>query len=165
MRVKGTIIDLETIGSMDFSYKAWETEKYLGLKPTIFGYISGDLLVQYCAEGEDEIPVLIKIMDELLPGLDDPYYALNCHFERGVCEASKCYVPEPLLDVRGHVYRGSKWSIRERLGIPTYGDPFLGDGKRCISEWKKGGYEDCLTHNRACLQIERDILDYACGLK
>ena len=157
---RGTIIDLETVGRFSRQFDSTDSRQYAGLRPTIFGYLSGGVLVQYCAEGSGDIPVLVEIMNKVLPTLEPPFYALNCNFERGVCSNSCTCVPEPLIDVRGVNSRESKWKIRARLGIPTYDDPFNGVGYTCIREWENENYTDCLKHNRACLLIERDILDH-----
>jgi len=68
-----------------------------------------------------------------------------------------------IVDVRGGA-RGSKWELREKLEIPTYDDPFNGVGRKCAVGWLNGEYEKCMKHNRACLQIERDILEIIRGL-
>ena len=164
MRRKGTIVDLESIGDFDRTYPDWDPRQYTNIRPTIFGYLTENILVQYCAEGEDEIPELIDIMKLTLPKLADPFYALNSHFERCVI-TNTCGSELPFIDVRERRYRGSKWAIREELGIPTYDDPFLGNGYRCMLEWMEGNYDGCMKHNRACLLIERDIHEFALGIK
>ena len=156
----GTIIDLETVGEFDRRFNSTDSRQYAQLRPTIFGYLSEGTLVQYCAEGYSDTFSLVDIMNATLPSLDSPFYALNCHFERGVCVHSCTCVPEPLLDVRGENSRERKWDVRARLGIPTYNDPFNGNGYTCLLEWQNGNYADCLNHNRACLLIERDILEH-----
>ena len=164
MRIKGTIIDLESTGEFDREYPPWDPRQYASISPTIFGYITGETLVQHCAEGEEEIQEIVEIMKDALPRLEKPFYALNCNFEKCVI-TNTCGQEHPFHDVRERKYRGSKWAIRERLGIPTYGDPFDGDGLRCMLEWHEGNYDDCLRHNRACLLIERDIQEFARGIR
>jgi len=154
--MRGTIIDLETIGPFDRTYPPWDPRHYASVSPTIFGYLTGDTLIQHCAENTEEIQEIIETMRDTLPGLEQPFYALNCGFERNII-ANTCRQDHPFRDVRGGRHRGSKWAIRQRLGIPAYGDPFHGDGLRCIPEWHNGNHRDCLRHNRACLLIERDI--------
>jgi hypothetical protein len=163
-KFKGTLIDLETFGSFDQRFSASDSRRYALHKPTIFGYITEDNMVQYCAEGLDDIKNIVTIMNDILPTLDSPFYALNCHFERGVCTHSCSTVPEPLIDVRGENSTERKWDVRARLGIPTYDDPFNGDGYACLLEWQNENYRACLSHNRACLLIERDILEHTQGL-
>ncbi|MHA1840184.1 MAG: hypothetical protein ACTSYO_09565 [Candidatus Ranarchaeia archaeon] len=162
IRTKGTIIDLESIGDFDRTYPPWDPRQYASLSPTIFGYITGDVLVQHCAEGEEEIPSLIDTMKDTLPELEDPFYALNTNFERCLIE-NTCGLKPIFIDVRGRM-RGAKWAIREQLGIPTYNDPFNGNGFQCLQEWQKGNYHECMKHNRACLLIERDIHEHSIGL-
>ena len=163
MRIKGTIIDLESTGEFDRAYPPWDPRQYANISPTIFGYITGKALVQHCAEGEKQIHEIIEIMKEVLPGLEQPFYALNCNFEKSVI-TNTCGQTHPFQDVRENKYYGSKWAIREQLSIPTYDDPFHGDGLRCMHEWHRGNYDDCLRHNRACLLIERDIQEHARGI-
>ena len=163
MRIKGTIIDLETTGEFDRAYPPWDPRQYANISPTIFGYMTGETLVQHCAEGEEQIQDIVDIMKDALPRLEQPFYALNCNFERCVI-INTCRQDHPFRDVRENKYYGSKWAIRQRLGIPTYGDPFHGDGLRCMHEWHRGNYDDCLRHNRACLLIERDIQEHTRGI-
>jgi len=163
MRIKGTIIDLESTGEFDRTYSPWDPRQYANLSPTIFGYMTGENLVQHCAEGEEQIHEIVDTMKDALPMLEQPFYALNCNFERCVI-TNTCGQEHPFQDVRENKYGGSKWAIRERLGIPTYDDPFHGDGLRCMHEWQRGNYDDCLRHNRACLLIERDIQEHARGI-
>ncbi len=162
MRVRGTLIDLETTGEFDRSYPPWDPRQYASIRPTIFGYITGDELVQYCAEGEDDLPEIREIMNATLPSLEGPFYALNTFFEGCIIENS-CGSQASFVDVRGGI-RGSKWDIRRHLGIPTYDDPFHGDGSLCIREWLRGNYDACMVHNRACLLIERDIYEFTLGI-
>jgi hypothetical protein len=164
MNISGTIIDFETVGEFDKRYQFSDSRRYASHKPTIFGYLTGDRMVQYCAEGVSDIDNVITQMNEILPVLEPPFYALNCHFERGVCTHSCTFTPSRLLDVRGENSTESKWAVRRRLGIPTYDDPFNGKGYQCLLEWQKENYPDCLKHNQACLQIERDILQHTQGL-
>jgi hypothetical protein len=158
-KFKGTIIDLESIGDFNYDFPRWKPEHYLGIRPTIFGYLTNDMLVQYCAESESEIPVIVDEMKKTIPKLEEPFYALNTHFESCVI-LNTCSLEPPFRDVRHYKLSGGKWDIRKFLGFPTYGDPFNGIGYRCLLEWKKGNYYDCLKHNRACLLIERDIYEY-----
>ena len=164
IKLKGTVIDLETVGGFDDRFRSTDTRRYAPQKPTIFGYLTKDTMIQYCAEGQEDIQNIVTKMNEILPSLEPPFYALNCHFERGVCTHSCTFVPEPLIDVRGENSRERKWDVRARLGIPKYDDPFNGSGYQCILEWQKENYDDCLKHNQACLQIERDILQTLQGL-
>ncbi|MHA1972452.1 MAG: hypothetical protein ACTSW1_05655 [Candidatus Hodarchaeales archaeon] len=159
MHQKGTLIDLETIGEFDRRYHHKDSRQYAQLQPTIFGYISENTLVQYCAEGPDEISNIIDIMSNTLPTFDPPFYALNCFFENGVCTHACNYPLDPMIDVRGGNSMEKKWGVRARLGIPTYNDPFNGNGYTCLLEWEKGNFKECMKHNRACLLIERDILE------
>jgi len=164
MRFGGTIIDLETIGSFNRAYPPWDPRHYASISPTIFGYLTGSTLVQHCAEDTEEIQEIIEIMRDALPRLEQPFYALNCSFERCII-TNTCKQNHPFRDVRGNKYHGSKWTIRQNLGIPTYDDPLHGDGLRCMHEWHQGNYDDCLRHNRACLLIERDIQEHARGIR
>lgn len=153
-RLKGTIIDIETTGGFNSQHSPSDSKYYEDLRPTIFGYLTDDLLVQHCAESEKEIDDLIGVMSSVQ--FPDPYFALNTRFERNIF-IKFCQRDFWINDVRFGI-RGSKWDIRERLGIPTYDDPFDGDSAKCDSNWVNGNHEDCLKHNRACLLIERDIL-------
>jgi hypothetical protein len=164
MRFRGTIIDLESTGGFDRAYPPWDPRQCASISPTIFGYMTDETLVQHCAEGEEQIQEIIEIMKDALPRLEEQFYAFNCSFERCII-TNTCGQIHTFLDVRERKYRGSKWAIRQHLGTPTYDDPFHGDGLRCMHEWHRGNYDDCLRHNRACLLIERDIQEHARGIR
>jgi hypothetical protein len=153
-RLKGTIVDIETTGGINFQNSPRDPSYYEDLRPTILGYLTDDLLVQHCAESEEEIEDLIGVMSRTQ--FNEPIFALNTRFERSIF-SKFCQRDLWITDVRLGI-SGSKWDIRERLGIPTYDDPFEGDSARCDPDWVNGDYENCLRHNRACLLIERDIL-------
>lgn len=153
-RLKGTIIDIETTGDIQFQYLSPDSRYYENLKPTIFGYLTKDYLMQYCAEGENEINELATIMAE--EPLDEPYFALNTKFERHFL-INFSNRDLWINDVRMGM-RGSKWELKEILDIPTYNDPFNGDSSKCDTYWVNGDHSSCIKHNRACLLIERDIL-------
>ena len=112
--INGTIVDIETIGEFDRQYPSYDLMHYSDLKPTIFGFLTENSLVQFCAEGPDEIAQLIQIIGDTMPKLSEPYYALNCYFERGVL-FHVCNLEPEFIDVRGDI-KGRKWDIRENLG-------------------------------------------------
>ena len=51
-----------------------------------------------------------------------------------------------------------KGTAVQELGIDNYDDPFNDRGIRCLNAWFEGEISECVTHNRACLLKERDIL-------
>ena len=89
MRIKGTIIDLESIGEFDRTYSPWDPRQYADISPTIFGYMTGESLVQHCAEREEQIHEIVDTMKDALPMLEQPFYALNCDFERCVIKIGR----------------------------------------------------------------------------
>ena len=157
MKLKGTIIDFETTGDFNNNYQSPDPRYFGDIRPTIFGYLIDDKMVQYCAEGQEEIGDLMQLISETIPMLYEPYYALNVSFERYIL-SKYCNLNPVLVDVRGRVFAGKKW-LRDRLDLPNYDDPFDCDGEKCRIEWDKGNYEPCIIHNQACLQLERDILE------
>jgi hypothetical protein len=158
LKVKGTIIDFETTGNLDRSFYSPDPRYFGDVKPTIFGYLVEDLMVQYCAESFDEIEDLIDIVFETIPTLDEPYYALNTAFERHLL-SRYCNLTPVFVDVRGIGVMASKRWLRDRLDLPHYGDPFNCSGLECKINWDNGNFEKCIVHNQACLQLERDILE------
>lgn len=158
MKLKGTIIDFETTGDLDFSYQSPDPRYFGDIKPTIFGYLVDDIMVQYCAENIDEIENLIDIISETIPALDEPYYALNTAFEKHLL-SKYCKLTPVFVEVRGvGVIAGKKWH-RDRLGLPHYDDPFDCNGLECKINWDDSNFNECIAHNQACLQLERDILE------
>lgn len=157
MITQGTIIDIETTGEFDEKYDPPDLRRFGDIKPTLFGYLVDDVIVQHCAESIDDIQDLVDYMTYTIPLLQQPFFALYTPFERHLL-SKYCGLDPVITDVRGKIYMG-KWKLREVLEIPTYNDPFDGDGNKCRLAWDKGDFESCLIHNQACLQIERDILE------
>jgi len=157
MVFKGTIIDFETTGDFNNQYRSPDPRYFGDISPTIFGYLTDDRIVQYCAEGIEDQDKIIEIISEILPMLNEPYYALNTVFEQHIL-SNFCGLNPVVFDVREQVFAGKKW-LRDCLDLPRYGDPFDCDGSLCRVEWDNGNYSQCLIHNQACLQLERDILE------
>jgi len=84
LRLEGTILDVETVGEFDERFSPWDERHYADVQPTILGYLTDDVLVQYCAEGFDEIGKLKEEMSHTIPRLESPLFALNTRFERHI---------------------------------------------------------------------------------
>ena len=80
----GTIIDLETIGSIRNEFR--DTRRYEKVKPYLFGYLNGNTIVQKYVEKPDHIPELVQwIQKAILTNLfQEPLYAFFTEFEIGV---------------------------------------------------------------------------------
>jgi hypothetical protein len=154
--VRGTIIDLETIGPI--RNKLSGLGKYKEVQPYLFGYLFGNTLVQRYVEKSDHMPIFIDFLRSMdFCGFSErPFFAYNADFERGVLYFST----GKTIPLDGDIKKGKegKEAVVRRLGIETYGDPFPGAGIKCIEEFKKGNIADCLAHNQSCLLKERDIL-------
>jgi len=80
--LEGTIIDLETIGSLHDSLKG--TKRYKEVKPYIFGYLTGNMIVQKYVEKSDHIPALLEFIKETnFTDFPKPLYAFFVEFEMG----------------------------------------------------------------------------------
>ena len=155
---KGTIIDIETIEPFCYEYPdADDSRHYSTLIPTTLGYITKNELNILCAEGRSALDELKKETIKLLSSMEKPLYAFQCRFERAIFY--HCY--NFTLEFDGELNkkpREWKGTACVELGIPNYGDPFYNVGKKCISAWLRGDYENTIKHNRSCLLKERDIL-------
>lgn len=152
----GTIIDLETIGSIRNGFR--DTRRYEKVKPYLFGYLNRNTIVQKYVEKPDHIPKLVQwIKKAILTNIfQEPLYAFFTEFEIGVIYCATGIKVNFNRELKKGA--GGKESIVKKLGIRAYDDPFPGAGVKCIEEFKKGNLENCLKHNKACLLKERDIL-------
>ena len=153
--LEGTIIDLETIGPLHDSIKG--TKRYREVKPYLFGYLSGNRIVQKYVEKSDHISALLEFIKETnFADFQKPLYAFFVEFETGViyCSTGKRF----LFDRELKKGKGSKEELVKKFGISNYDDPFPGQGIRLIQEFENGNIEGPLQHNKACLLKERDIL-------
>jgi hypothetical protein len=151
---EGTIIDLETVGPIHDGFKG--TERYKEVKPYLFGYLTGNVVIQKYVEKYDHIPVLLNfIREENFGDFLKPLYAFFVEFETGViyCSTGR----KLLFDRELKEGKGSKEDQVKKFGISNYDDPFPGQGVKLIEEFKKGNITDPLRHNKACLLKERDI--------
>jgi len=153
--LEGTIIDLETIGPLHDSIKG--TKRYREVKPYLFGYLTGNRIVQKYVEKSDHISALLEFIKETnFADFQKPLYAFFVEFETGViyCSTGK----RLLFDRELKKGKGSKEELVKKFGISNYDDPFPGQGIRLIQEFENGNIEGPLRHNKACLLKERDIL-------
>jgi len=154
---EGTIIDVESIGYFEWNkFPDFDTRQYRQA-PTILGFITRDGLKIHYVEKKQEIKSLIGMIPEILSDLQRPFYAFNACFESSVfynnCDVKILFDHE----LNGERYEGKKKAVR-KLGISNYDDPFHDVGLECMKAWRRGEITKCLTHNRACLLKERDIL-------
>jgi hypothetical protein len=154
---QGTIIDIESIGDFNNHYPDDDSRQYSDIQPVIFGYLSEENLVIYCAENEDEISLLIQQIKDEFQQLSSPYYAFNSRFERGVLFHS-CDMTINFDCELNMMSREKKKYTVQNLGIDNYDDPFFDNGYLCLVAWQNGNFESAITHNRSCLLKERDIL-------
>ena len=125
--LEGTIIDLETIGPLHDSLKG--TKRYKEVKPYLFGYLAGNMIVQKYVEESDHIPALLDFIRETnFVDFQKPLYAFFVEFETGViyCSTGK----RLLFDRELKKGKGSKEELVKKFGISNYDDPFPGHGGR-----------------------------------
>lgn len=151
---EGTIIDLETIGSFN-NYP--DSRRYKNITPVIFGFIDNKKLKILCAKNQSSINLLKEKIKEILPTLKRPFHAFNSDFERGVLFH---FLEEPVeftseLNIKKFE---KKEDIVEAKNIPQHGDPFRGNGFKCMESWLAGEIDEAIKHNKSCLLKERDIL-------
>jgi hypothetical protein len=152
---KGTIIDIESFGEFCRGYG--DSREYKNIVPTIFGYINCDELRILCALGHESLEELRSEIIELIPSLERPLFAFNCHFEQGVLN-HYCSVK---VQFDGELTREKfepKRRVVKEMGLSNYEDPFFDDGNKCKHSWLNGDYKNSIKHNRSCLLKERDIL-------
>jgi len=154
----GTVIDIETIGDFNETYKNTDdSREYENIQQVIFGFINGKGLRVFCAEGEGAISGLNSLTEQILDKLERPFYAFNTVFESGVWfhQLNKNIIFDG--ELKGS-QRESKLNAVRSLGIPNYDDPFNDIGELCKEAWERREFDAAIAHNRACLLKERDIL-------
>jgi len=150
--INGSVIDIETIGDIGVGQ-----DRCKDTKQVILGYITGYDLRILCAMNEEGITELSGMSREIILNLPRPLYAFNCSFEQAVWFHHIGIRIDFDGELQGSQYESKKTACQS-LQIPNYGDPFDGDGKKCIDAWLSGDFKHCIAHNRACLLKERDIL-------
>ncbi len=152
---EGMITDIETIGEFLNQYP--DSRQYKDIQLVIFGFINRHGLHISCAKGIEAISELKEKIEDIIGGLEKPFYAFNSQFERGVL----FYELGREIDFDGELqkekYESKARAIRD-LDIPNYDDPFHDRGLWCMNAWHNGEFDKAIAHNRACLLKERDIL-------
>lgn len=152
--LKGTIIDLETIGNFNnFS----DSRRYKDIVPVIFGFVNNKKLQIVCAKNEKSIPLLKKKLEEIMPKLKRPFYAFQSEFERGVLFHFLNKKVKFNFELNNEKFEKKEFVVNY-LKIPQYGDPFQGNGLMCMRSWVSGDIKKSIEHNRSCLLKEKDIL-------
>ncbi len=152
---EGTIIDIETIGEFLNQYP--DSRQYKDIQLVIFGFINRHALHIFCAKRIKAISELKEKIEDIIGGLEKPFYAFNSQFERGVL----FYELGREIGFDGELQKEkyeSKVNAVGDLCIPNYDDPFYDRGFPCMKAWESGEFEKAIAHNRACLLKERDIL-------
>ena len=155
---EGTIIDIETIGDFNERYRNTnDSREYQYIRPVIFGSITRQGLHIFYVRERKEITELNEKVAKIIYDLRRPFYAFNTAFESGVLfhELGKEIDFDGELQKEGYESKAS--AIRD-LDIPNYDDPFYDRGILCRQAWEDGEFDRAITHNRACLLKERDIL-------
>lgn len=155
---EGTVIDIETIGEFDPQFRRTSNSReYKPLQQVIFGFINKEGLRILCAKDREAISELGMKTVAIIDTLKRPYYALNTHFESGVWFHQLDIIITFDGELQAHRAE-SKKAARQVLSIGNYDDPFNDDGKLCMQAWLDQQFYQTITHNRACLLKERDIL-------
>jgi len=156
--LQGTIIDIETIGRFDQRYRFTnDAREYQYVQPVIFGFIDRFCLRILYVCRRSEITELSERVSVVLATLPRPFYAFNASFEEAVLFHN--LGEEWRFDGELQAARfESKAEAVRKLGIPNYGDPFYDKGILCMYAWENGEFRKAVSHNRACLLKERDIL-------
>ncbi len=159
--IKGTVIDIETIGNFNNGFNSLDSRFYINLKTVIFGSIDSESLQIHCAKKAESLKQLEKIIDDELGSLEKPFYAFNCNFERSIffhtLNKDVSFEGELQKQLPNCKYEAKKYVVAN-LKIPQYDDPFNDVGLKCSESWQKGNLKDAIAHNRSCLLKERDIL-------
>lgn len=152
----GTIIDIETFGDFDRTFKN-DSRQYHDITQVIFGYLNNRNLHIFCAENIEAIKELKEMINETIRDLKRPYYAFNCEFES--CVWFNQLGNEIIFDGELCKYKFEPKALAvKELQISNYDDPFYDNGKLCIKAWHEGDLKKAIAHNRSCLLKERDIL-------
>jgi len=152
---EGTVIDIETVG--EFLNQYLDSRRYKDMQLIIFGFINRHGLQIFCAEGKKSINELNEKTEKIIDGLERPFYAFNSEFERGVLfyELDKKIIFDGELQKEKYE---KKSDARTEFDISNYDDPFYDNGYLCMKAWENGEFDKAITHNRACLLKERDLL-------
>ena len=160
---EGTIVDLETIGlftpvsSRMLEFGQDFIRKYQKIKVTTVGTLSDGVLQIAIALGLEHLDEFGKKVLSIVSRSDRPLYAFNKPFEEGCL----FWISKNVVSFENELQafpRENKERAIQQLKIPSYNDPYRGQGKKCLDAFNKGDLENIAKHNRACLLKERDIL-------
>ncbi len=155
----GTIIDTEFIGSFNRFYSVDDTRRYIDTKLIIFGFINKECLHIHCAKGMEGIAELNLKTREIIDSLKRPLslLAFHCAVTAGVLFHVLGFKPFIYGELDTEKAE-QKAEVVKKLNISNYDDPFFSDGFACSKAWTNLQFNEAISHNRACLLKERDIL-------
>ena len=151
----GCIIDFETTGDFRREFRG-DSREYVDINPVIFGYLTNKELVIACRSNEERIILLNEYISSTINKLGRPFYAFQTGFESSILFY---HINQKInfKELNSKKYE-KKENVVRALRIEQHGDPFNGNGYKCMRAWESGNYKDAIKHNRACLLKERDIL-------
>ena len=154
----GTIIDIETIGDFNSSYRnTGDSREYEDIRQVIFGLVTAQYLQILYVTQKADIPELNDRIAGIIDTLEKPFYAFNTSFEENVLSFQLGRGVAFECELQREKFESKARAVKE-LGISGHGDPFNDKGLLCMYAWQNGEFERAVAHNRACLLKERDIL-------
>lgn len=129
---------------------------------TVVGVLYENKIIQIYNDGN---PTMFREEIKLiLSKLPQPFHALNKNMEHGnfLGFLDEHYEIEEIKPFLGRGWSKNRF-FTELIGMgliqePVPGDPFKGDSRLAIDEWKKGNIQAVLDHNTNCLYKEYHIL-------
>ncbi len=164
--IVGSILDLETIG--EFSRGGAVNNafaEYREIKITTVGVLTRDKIVIRIANGQNALSEFQELAVEMILDTKRPLYAFNKRFEEGCfywASGGRRLIIEHELQ---RFPREKKENVVRMLGIDSFGDPYHGEGRRCVVAFAAGDLESIVRHNRSCLLKEAQILKKRGALK
>lgn len=153
-KIPGTIIDLETIGEFNRKYK--DHRRLANLLPVIYGTLSENNLCIHYISNVNEVPDLLEVIKGTIEELPRPLWAFNYDFEQSIIY-NQLGLKLEFKELQAIPYESKRNAVKV-LRIEQFGDPFNDDGLLCSQKWKEGEINDAVSHNRACLLKEAEIL-------
>jgi len=159
----GTVIDGET-DEQRFSDNLKGAHRFMNHTAVCFGFLDKTWIDIIARFDPQSAGLFVKAVDEKIRQCASPYYAFNAACDMSLL--SKLVNRE--ITFHGELQqfeRQKKEFLRRDLGIPSWDDPFSGEGYRAAKEWTTylaTGDVNCvkriMLHNFSCVSTEYNIL-------
>ena len=160
---KGTVIDIES-DEQSFINSLRGAQRYRDFNAICCGFLDSNFMEIIGRTDTKSDKFFKEAVASRLDATIEPYYAFNAGFDMAVLSR----LLGRNINFHGELQPAPKWKkeyYRQDIGVPSFDDPFHGEGRLASAEWTSylkncnvDSVKRIMVHNAACVCIEYSML-------